>query len=598
MNSANANKNSLHWSRASEFLRYYVSLETPLAVALTATVLFASICTISAQYQMKRLVDNMAIGPTAERQVWLAFLTFIVLIAAESGLWRASAVLTCRFTLKLGVKMRLDLFSRLSSQPLRYFADNLSGALGQRITGTAGNFGAFINTVVWRMAPPVVDFIGAIVIFTFINWPMAVAMGLYVGTVSAALIVAGERGRALHSTYFGVAGAAAGNVVDVISNMWAVKMFSARYREWCRLKTQFDEEAASQRDSWMYTEKMRMVYDLVLWVMAAIMLCWSLRLWSENAISPGAVVVVSALTFRILHGARDFALALVDIAHQLGYIDDTLKVIAPATSVLDTANAIDTIPQLGCVEFSDVSFGYRPNELTLKNISLRIEHGEKVGIVGPSGAGKTSILHLIQRLYDTHEGEILVGGRPIASYTQESLRLGLSVVPQEIILFHRTIMENIRFGRADASDKDVLKAARDACCEEFILRLPDGFNTLVGERGVKLSGGQRQRVGIARALLKDAPVLLLDEATSALDTESEMRIQHNIAKLSSNRTVIAVAHRLSTLVSFDRILVISSGEIVEEGNPATLQQQGSIFQYLWNLQSQGSAAATESSLRD
>jgi ATP-binding cassette subfamily B protein len=543
---------------------------------------------------MKTLVDNMAAGPHAVSRVWTAFFLFCVLIAMESGFWRVTAMLSCRFTIGVGVNMRLDLFNHLSGQSMRYFSDNLAGALGQRVTGTAGNFGALTNTVVWRMAPPVVDFVGAIIIFSLINWPMAVIIGIYVCVVTTVLIVFGERGRPLHSAYFSNASTAAGNVIDVISNMWAVKVFSARQREWARLKGEFETESLSQQRSWMYTEKTRVVYDVVLWVMAVAMLFWSLHLWVIGAISPGAVVVVSALTFRILHGARDFALALVDIGHQVGYIDDTLKVVGRAHTVTDCPQAEDRVPRQGSVVFRDVSFGYDPRQLTLRHINVRIHHGEKLGIVGPSGAGKTTIIQLIQRLYDVQSGEILIDERPIGLYTQDALRSALSVVPQEIVLFHRSVIENIRFGRAAATDEEVRAAARAACCDEFVRKLPDGFNTLVGERGVKLSGGQRQRVGIARALLKNAPVLLLDEATSALDTESEIQIQRNITQLLSGRTVIAVAHRLSTLASFDRVLVVANGQIVEEGSPASLRQNGSVYQYLWRLQADGTTVRRDS----
>jgi ATP-binding cassette subfamily B protein len=576
-----------HWGGSSQFIRYYVSQRRRECLALGSAVLLASSCAIVAQFQMKLLVDNMATGQHAANHVWIAFFIFSALIAMESGLWRISALLTCRFTIGIGVNMRLDLFNHLSGQSMRYFSENLAGALGQRITGTAGNFGALTNTVVWRMAPPVVDFVGAIVIFSLINWPMAMTMGVYVCVVTAVLIAFGEKGRPLHAAYFNNASTAAGNIVDVISNMWAVKVFSARQREWTRLKGEFETESLSQQRSWMYTEKTRMVYDVVLWIMAVAMLFWSLHLWVIDAISPGAVVVVSALTFRILHGARDFALALVDVGHQIGYIDDTLKVVGRGHTLTDCAQAENRIPRQGNVIFRDVSFGYNPTQLTLRDVNVQIHHGEKLGIVGPSGAGKTTIIQLIQRLYDVQSGEILIDGRPIGLYTQDALRSALSVVPQEIVLFHRSVIENIRFGRAGASDEEVRAAAQAACCEEFVRRLPDGFNTLVGERGVKLSGGQRQRVGIARALLKNAPLLLLDEATSALDTESEIQIQRNITHTLSGRTVVAVAHRLSTLASFDRVLVVANGQIVEEGSPAHLRQNGSIYQYLWRLQADG-----------
>ncbi len=585
-----------HLVRPGPFIWHYVAAERWRFAGLGAAVIAAACCAVTAQYQMKLLVDAMARRHPVYG-VWTAFGVFVCLLAAESALWRFSAALTCRATISVGVKMRLDLFDHLSGQSMRYFADNLAGSLGQRITGTAGNFGGLTHSAVWRIAPPCVDFLGAIAIFATIDWRMAAAMGGYVVLVTAVLIVIGERGRALHAAYFARASAVAGEIIDVISNMWAVKAFSARRREWLRLSGQFDVEADSQRRSWMHTEKTRIFYDLVMWIMAAGMLFWALRSWSTGAITPGDVVVVSALTFRILHGARDVALALVDVGHQLGYIEDTLRVVGEAHTVRDSAGALDKVPERGAVVFRDVSFGYDPFRPALRHINLQIHAGEKLGIVGPSGAGKTTIVQLVQRLHDVQAGDILLDGQPIALMSQNSLHGALSVVPQEISLFHRTIRDNIRFGCPEATDEEVLAAARAARCEEFIARLPNGFDTLVGERGVKLSGGQRQRVGIARAFLKNAPILLLDEATSALDTESELEIQRSITRLEPARTVIAVAHRLSTLAAFDRIIVIDQGRIVEDGSPGELRRRGSVFRTLWRLQANGLADPAVAEIR-
>jgi len=208
-------------------------------------------------------------------------------------------------------------------------------------------------------------------------------------------------------------------------------------------------------------------------------------------------------------------------------------------------------------------------------------------VVGPSGAGKSTLIGLLQRLDDVQAGSILVDGQNIADVQQDSLRQAIAVVPQEIALLHRSILENIRYGRAEATLEEVHEAARAACCDDFISSLPDGYDTIVGERGAKLSGGQRQRIGIARAFLKDAPIILLDEATSALDTESEMAIQAALVRIMRARTVIAVAHRLSTLTSFDRILVIDQGRVVEDGTAADLRRQGGLFERMWRLQAEG-----------
>ncbi|MBZ9739975.1 MULTISPECIES: ABC transporter ATP-binding protein [unclassified Mesorhizobium] len=221
-----------------------------------------------------------------------------------------------------------------------------------------------------------------------------------------------------------------------------------------------------------------------------------------------------------------------------GFIEDTLRIIGQPQTVVDLPHAPAIRPRGGAIEFRKVSFTYGTQVDAIHNLNLSIPPGQKVGIVGPSGAGKSTFVHLLQRLYDVQGGEILIDGQPIASVTQDSLREALAVVPQEILLFHRTVLENIRFARSEATDEEVYAAARAAHCEAFIARLPQGYDTLVGERGVKLSGGQRQRIGIARAFLKAAPVIVLDEATSALDTESELVIQSSLVKMFRDRTVI------------------------------------------------------------
>ncbi len=582
-----------HLVRPGSFIAHYLRSWRGHFAALGTMVVLAACCAVGVQYQMKLLVDAMAGLSAAAQGVWIALAGFIALIAIESILWRLSGWLACRTTIGVGVEIRLDLFDYLSGQSIRYFADHLAGSLGQRVTAMAGTFGALTNTAVWRIAPPTIDFLGALVIFVTIDWRMAAVMGIYVVSMTTVLFIIGARGRPLHAAYAGRASAVAGELIDVISNMWAVKAFCAREREWSRLRAQFEAEAQGQRASWMYIEKTRVLYDIVLWVMATGMLSWAVYSWSRGAITPGDVVVVSALTFRILHGSRDIALASMDALQQFGFIEDTLGVIGRVHGVIDPPHAQPLTQGRGTLELHNVSFAHEPGRWTLRNVSFRVRAGEKVGIVGPSGAGKTTIVQLIQRLYDIQAGEISIDGQSIRRVSQDSLRAALSVVPQEIVLFHRSIKENIRFGRPGATDEEVLAAARAANCEAFIDKLPEGYDTLVGERGIKLSGGQRQRIGIARAFLKDAPILLLDEATSALDTESEMAIHRSLIELLRDRTVIAVAHRLSTLTAFDRILVVAGGRVLEEGAPLALRGRGGLFDRMWSLQAEGIAAALE-----
>jgi ATP-binding cassette subfamily B protein len=321
------------------------------------------------------------------------------------------------------------------------------------------------------------------------------------------------------------------------------------------------------------------------------MLLWAITLWRAGTITPGDVVIISALTFRILHGSRDLALALVNMSQHMGMITDSLRVIAQPHGLEDVGDSRPLLPGGGAIEFKDVSFAYPDGRQVFERFNLKIEPGQKVGLVGPSGSGKSTLISLIQRLDDAQSGGVFIDGQRVTEVGQDSLRSRIAVVPQEIALFHRSIMENIRYGRPDATDEEVKSAARHAYCDGFIRDLPDGYYTMVGERGVLLSGGQRQRLGIARAFLKNAPILILDEATSALDTQSEQEIQMALEELVRGRTVLAVAHRLSTVANFDRIVVLTDGEIVEDGRPAALRRRGGVFDGMWRLQADSLAEA-------
>jgi ATP-binding cassette subfamily B protein len=366
-----------------------------------------------------------------------------------------------------------------------------------------------------------------------------------------------------------------------------VKAFSAREREYRRLEEAMGHEARAQTRSWLHLEKARVLHDVCLCVMAGSMLIWAVFSWRTGNSTPGDVVLVSALTFRILHGSRDLALAAVEATQQFGVIGEMLKVVAQPHRVADHPKAVPFVRGCGAISLRNVRFRYLRGKTVFEHFDLDIPCGQRVGIVGPSGAGKSTLVALIQRLDDVQEGEVLIDGQPITSVKQDSLREAIAVVPQEIALLHRSVRENIRYGKPSATDEEVEAAAAAAFCDEFIKTLPDGFDTVVGERGTRLSGGQRQRIGLARAFLKDAPILLLDEATSSLDSTSEAKIQLALTRLMRGRTVVAVAHRLSTVASFDRVVVIVDGKVTEDGPPAELRKQDGVYGRLWQIQAEG-----------
>ena len=414
---------------------------------------------------------------------------------------------------------------------------------------------------------------------------MAVALIGFVLIVAVIIFMFGVRGRDLHRIYGREAAHVGGELVDTVSNAWTVKAFSALARERERLHQAFNIEARSQRKSWMYLEKARVMHDICLLVMAATMLIWALRSWQAGALTPGDVVLISTLTFRILHGSRDLGLALVGTTQEFGVISEMLGVVAEQHALPDKPDALPHPPRTGHIAFFNVRYAHPGGRTVLEDFDLIIPDGQKLGLVGASGSGKSTLLGLLQRLDDVQVGEIRIDGIPITEFSQDSLRRAIAVVPQEVSLFRRSVMENIRYGRPDASDEEVQWAAALARCDVFINHLPEGYETILGERGATLSGGQRQRIGIARAFLKDAPILVLDEATSALDSRSEKKVQQALVRLMKHRTVIAVSHRLSTLDQFDRIVVLHKGAIVQDGSPSRLKRDEGLFRNLWELQS-------------
>jgi ATP-binding cassette subfamily B protein len=551
-------------------------------------VVGASSCAVAVQYGMKLLVDAMAQEDRAAGHVWFPFTLFIALIVLENVFWRAGGWLGCRTVVGSCADLRIDLFSHLTGHPMRYFSQHFAGALANRISSAGAAAGSIYGGLAWKIIPPCVDFLGAVVVLCTVQLSMALALIACVIAVAALITIIGIRGRAKHIAFASQSARVGGEIVDLVSNVWSIKAFSARERERVRLSKAIGVEAKAQRRSWIYLEKARVLHDVCLSVMAGGMLGWAIQLWLNGQVTAGDVVMVSALTFRILHGSRDLALALVDTSQQIGVIDETLGIIAQPHALTDTHEEL--APTRGNIRFIDMSYAYPDGREVFKHFFLDIPAGQTVGVVGTSGAGKSTLISLLQRLDDVRSGIVMIDDRDVRSVSQDSLRHQISVVPQETALFNRSIYENIAYSVPKATEEQVFEAARQAYSEDFILALPRGYDTPVGERGVMLSGGQRQRLGIARAFLKNAPILILDEATSALDSESESIIQMALSNLMRGRTVLAIAHRLSTIASFDRVIVLQNGRLVQDGSPEELRNQEGAFRTLWLTQSMHASA--------
>ncbi|MBV8133504.1 MAG: ABC transporter ATP-binding protein [Alphaproteobacteria bacterium] len=573
--------------RPIAFLWHYIRRRPVLHFAALASVLGAASCACVAQYGLKLIVDAMAQGTDLIGAVWRAFAVFAGLLAGESLLWRFGSWLGYRAILADRTEARLDLFDHLGGHSSRYFSDLLSGSLASRISSTGDSVQQVLSIVLFNIAPVCADFCAALAILSTVEWQLVAALGLFVLLAVGALALFGQRGTPRHRAYADRAAEVGGALVDVVSNIWAVKAFSAHSRERRRFAQLLQTETTAHRNSLMYIERMRALHDLGLWLMAGAILIWSLNLWSKGRISPGDVILAVAVTLRILQGSRDLAFAAVNATQFVSRIADAIEVIGEDHKVVDGPGARQLIHRGGSIAFENVNFSYPGGREVFCGFNLRIERGQRVGLVGPSGAGKSTVISLVQRLFDVDAGRLLIDGQDIRTMTQDSLRAAIAVVPQDVSLFHRSVLDNIRYANPEASDEAVFAAAKAARCDVFIRALPQGYGTIVGERGTKLSGGQRQRLGIARALLKDAPIIVLDEATSALDTEAELEIQRALGALMQGRTVLAIAHRLSTVAEFDRLVVLREGRIVEQGTPAELRRRRGLFDRMCRLQEEG-----------
>ena len=570
------------------FLLHYVKRHLVQHAVVAGSVTLAVLASVSTQYGIKRLIDVVSHGPNAAGgAVWGAFAVLCVLIAADNMTWRIGGWMAARAFVAVTGDVRRDLFAHLSGHSQSFFADRQPGTLAGRITATSNAAFQVETTTTWNVLPPSIAVVVAILLIATVNVAMA---GFLVGvSVTLALVIyhLAKRGTPLHRDYAGRAAAVDGELVDVIGNMGVVRAFGATWREQQRVAERVGVEMGARRRSLIYLEKLRLIHAGITAVLCAGLLAWGVLMWQHGHATAGDMVLICSLGFTVMHSTRDLAVALVDLTQHVARLEEAVAALLVPHDLPDRVGARALLPGAGQVQFDRVTFAYPGRSPVLRGLDLVIEPGQRVGLVGASGAGKSTVLALLQRFYDVDEGRVLLDGQDIASVTQESLREMVAVVPQDISLFHRSVLENIRYAKPEASEREVMTAAEMARCRDFIEALPEGFNTVVGDRGTKLSGGQRQRLAIARALLKDAPILLLDEATSALDSESEAAIQLALDTLMHGRTVIAVAHRLSTLKNFDRIVVMEAGRVIDDGTPSELSHRPGPYRELLRAQQAG-----------
>jgi ATP-binding cassette subfamily B protein len=557
--------------RPFPFVMRYLRKRPASHLIILSAVIGAVACSVGTQYGVKFLVDSLAGGPGGGGNVWMAFALLMVLIGTDNLLWRVASWIASFTFVGVTGDLRRDIFRHLTGHSPSYFGDRLPGMLSSRITATSNAVFTVENMFVWNVLPPCFATVAAIALIGTVSVPMALGLMAIAGMMVFAMFRLAAAGKPLHDDFADKAAIVDGEMVDVISNMPLVRAFCGLSHEHDRFDATVNRELTARGRSLRYLEKLRVMHAGVTIVLTVALMAWAISLWQRSGATTGDVVLICTLGLCILNATRDLAVALVDVTQHVARMSEAIATLLQPHELRDHPEAEPLVRSGAAIAFNNISFQYPGGQKIFDHFALRLQPGQRVGLVGQSGGGKSSLFTLLQRFYDVQSGNITIDGQDIAKVTQLSLREAISVVPQDISLFHRSILENIRYGRPSATDDEVLRAAIAARCD-FVETLPEGLATMVGDRGVKLSGGQRQRIAIARAFLKDSPILLLDEATAALDSESEEAIREALSRLMRGRTVIAIAHRLATLRNFDRVVVLRGGKIIEDGPPDGLMQ--------------------------
>jgi ATP-binding cassette, subfamily B, bacterial len=563
----------------SKILGSYLWSHVTIALAVVGAVT----CSVSTQYGVKYLVDALS-DPARRASIWMAFAILITLIAADNAFWRLAAWVGHSTFVNVSGSVRRKLFRHLTGHAPSFFSIQSPGALTSRITATANAIYTTETMVTFNAMPPLIATLVSILYLATVSIPMALSLTAVAAFVVFVMFRWAAGGTPLHYAYASNAAGVDGDMIDVVSNMTVVKAFGRLRSEHLRLAGVINKEMRARKQSLYFLERLRIFHAATTAILTTAVIAWAISLWQAGYATAGDVVLVCTLGLSILSATRDLAVALVDVTQHWSRLSEALRTLLVPHELVEHPRARRLAATRGSVELHDVGFAYPSGKPVLTSMSFKIEPGERVGIIGPSGAGKSTIFSLMQRFYDAQSGAILIDGQDSKDVTEDTLRKAIAVVPQDVTLFHRTLRDNICYGRPGATDEEVWNAVEMARCLGFIKQLQDGLDTIVGDRGAMLSGGQRQRIAIARAFLKDAPILLLDEATSALDSHSEELIREALTTLMRGRTVIAIAHRLSTLRSFDRIMVVQNGQVVQDGQPETLLSKAGAYKSLVDLE--------------
>lgn len=537
-------------------------------------------------FLIRHMIDSLsssAIGDVSS-VIWPAVLLVVNFFVCDNITWRSMKYLNYKFQPVIKNRIISETFNFVLGSSHQFFQDNLSGRISNQINTLSDNIERIVHEIIQDFIRGAMLLVIAFVSMYYVSPVFFLILASWFVVFFSFSFYQSKRLVNLSDIHAASESVISGELVDSMSNASNVRIFSRREYEVSRLENSLIGVKEKFQNKERFLIRLNFMQGTFIATMLGFMLYFLIRLRGNQLISIGDFALILGLSFEVAH-ITWYTMMQMDFFNQaVGKSKQSLAALLVPQEIKDREHARDLLVSKGQITFLDVKFHYKGTDALFQNKSVTIEAGQKIGLVGYSGSGKSTFVNLILRLYDVTDGHILIDGQDIRDVTGDSLRSNIAMIPQDPSLFHRTLMENIRYGRMSASDEEVIEAAIRAHAHEFIAKQPDAYQSLVGERGVKLSGGQRQRIAIARAILKNAPILMLDEATSQLDSVTEGYIQTSLWDLMQGKTTIVIAHRLSTLLHMDRILVFDHGKIVEDGSHTQLLASGGLYKRLWDAQ--------------
>jgi len=540
---------------------------------------------------MKKIVDIIS-GSGGRAEMFKPVIGVLFIAAGiEAGRWlcsRLATIFDITFLSRMLSEINNASFRRLHLNSFSFFSNNFSGSLVKKVNYFTRAFENLADNFLWGLIPIATSMAVIVSVLFLRDKTMGLgALGWLVVFFTLNLFF--SRWKYKYDIMANEAvSRTTGFLADTITNSSCLKLYNGYQREVKSFADLNEEVRRKNVFTWGMEELFNAISSFLMIILEVGLLWFALKLWRDGIFTPGDFVLVQTYVIIIIGQSWQFGRIVRTFYRSFSDAEEMTVLLQTTPEILDKPGAKNLKVSEGKIEFRQVLFCYHETRKILEDFNLTIKPGEKIALIGPSGAGKTTVIKLLLRNFDLTGGHILIDGQDIAGVTQESLWQNISLVPQDPVLFHRTLKENIRYGRPEASDEEVVEASKMAHCHEFISGLSEAYDTFVGERGIKLSGGERQRVAIARAILRNAPILVLDEATSSLDSESERLIQDALEKLMRDKTVIVIAHRLSTIRKMDRIIFIDEGQIKEEGTHAELEKkEAGLYRHLWEMQAGG-----------